>query len=532
MKPSPKKNFNKNAVEKKIGPLVTVILDGFGVSKEKNGNAIHTAKTPFLDFAQKEFPYSLLESSGKSVGLLKGQAGNSEAGHMTIGAGRIVSQDLSEIEGQIKDGRFFNNPTLLELIEYRKKNPKSRIHVLGLLTGTQSAHSYPGHLYALLDFFNRHKQKGIYLHMFADGRDSGQFDGVRLIEKLISNFKNGEIISSIVGRYYAMDRARNWKRTEKAYDLLSQGVGAVADNPMKAFTEMYARGFTDEFLPPVVINNPRHKPEFIESGDIVVFVNCRSDRARQLSKPFVQKEFEKHGGFKRKKKLRDIYFVSFTNFGENLDHIHNAFPHQILDNTLPCALSAGGIRQWYGAETEKYAHVTYFLNGGSDKPRCGEIRFRIASKKVSSFEGAPAMSTPELAKYAVSLIRKNKYDVYVLNFANPDMLAHTGNFKACVKGIEVVDKQLKRIYSEINRRGGTLVVTADHGNAEIMKDGGGLIETHHNANPVPFYLIGKAFRHRLRLLKKHGNLSQVAPTLLKILDVKKPKEMTSKSLFS
>lgn len=526
------KPSKKTEIARPRGPLVMVILDGWGVSPKKPGNAVYFAKTPFLDHAKKEYPYSLLEASGKSVGLLKGQAGNSEAGHMTIGAGRIVPQDLTEIENQIKDGRFFNNPTLIELIRYREKHPKARIHILGLLTGDQSAHCYPDHLYALLDFLHRYKQKGIYLHLFSDGRDSGQFEGVRFVEKLIHKFKNGEIISSIIGRYYAMDRARNWKRTRNAYELLTQGAGVSADNPMKAFTGMYAKGFSDEFLPPTVINNPKHKPEFIKSGDIVVFINCRSDRARQLAKPFVQKEFEKHGGFKRKTKCKDLYFVSFTNFGENLDHIRNAFPHQILENTLPCALAAGGIRQWYGAETEKYAHISYFLNGGSDKSRCGEIRFREPSKKVATFDLAPEMSTPELTKHAISLIRKNKFDAYVLNFPNPDMLAHTGNFKACIKGIEVVDTQLKNIFSTVNKLGGTLVVTADHGNAEVMINDSGFAETQHNSNPVPFYLIGKAYRHRLRLLKKRGNLSQVAPTLLKILNVKKPKEMTSKSLFS
>lgn len=508
-----------------------VILDGWGESLKEPGNAVYFAKTPFLDHAKKQFPYSLLEASGKSVGLMKGQVGNSEAGHMTIGAGRIVPQDLTEIQNQVIDGRFFNNPTLIELIRYRESHPKSRIHVLGLLTGEQSAHCYPDHLYALLDFFQRHDQKGIYLHLFSDGRDSGQFDGVRFVEKLIRNFKNGEIISSIIGRYYAMDRARNWTRTEKAYDLMTQGAGVVADNPIQAFTDMYGKGFTDEFLPPIVIKNAERKPEFIESGDIVVFINCRSDRARQLAKPFVQKDFEKLGGFSRKKKLHDVYFVSFTNFGENLDHIRNAFPHQILENTLPCALAAGGIRQWYGAETEKYAHVTYFLNGGSDKARCGETRFRELSKKVTTFDLAPEMSTPELTKHVISLIKKKRFDSYVLNFANPDMLAHTGNFEACVKGIEIVDAQLKRIYLEVNKLGGTLVVTADHGNAEVMIGEEGHIETQHNDNPVPFYLIGKEFHHRLRLLNKRGNLSQVAPTLLKLLGVKKPKEMTSSSLF-
>lgn len=532
MKRSSVKSSKKINHDKTAGPLVMVILDGWGVSPKKPGNAIHFAKTPFLDRVKKEYPYSELEASGKNVGLMKGQAGNSEAGHMNIGAGRVVPQDLKEIQDQIIDGRFFNNPTLIELINYREKNSKARIHILGLLTGDQSAHCYPDHLYALLDFLHRNEQKGIYLHLFSDGRDSGQFEGVRFVEKLIHNFKNGEVISSIIGRYYAMDRARNWARTKSAYELLTQGKGSVADNPMKVFTENYAKGFSDEFIPAVVINNPKLKPEFIKSGDIVVFINCRSDRARQLAKPFVQKEFERLGGFLRKKKLKDLYFVSFTDFGENLDHIRNAFPHQILENTLPCALAAGGIRQWYGAETEKYAHISYFLNGGSDKSRCGETRFREASKKVAKFDTVPAMSTPELTKNVIALIKKKKFDSYVLNFANADMLAHTGNFKACVKGIEVIDAQLKKLYLEVKKQGGTLIITADHGNAEVMLDRNGLAETQHSQNPVPFHLIGKLFHRRLKLLNKRGNLSQVAPTILKILGVKKPKEMTSKSLFN
>jgi 2,3-bisphosphoglycerate-independent phosphoglycerate mutase len=329
-----------------------------------------------------------------------------------------------------------------------------------------------------------------------------------------------------------MDRAKNWKRTKLAYELLVEGKGISVDNPIKAFSEMYDRGFTDEFLPPVVVDNPKKPPAFIESDDVVVFFNCRSDRARQLAKPFVQPKFEKNGGFKRKKVLKKIFMVSFTDFGENLDHILNAFPHAILENTLTCALAGGGLSQLYMAETEKYAHITYFLNGGSDRPRCGESRLKIPSLKVSSFGAYPKMSTPIIAKKLVELIKWDTYNFYGVNFANADMVSHTGNFAATILGIEAIDHALKQIYQAVVHRGGTIIITADHGNAEVMFDESGVAETRHNVNPVPFFLINKNTKGKFTMLNKHGKLSQVAPTLLEFAGIKKPKEMTGRSLLN
>ena len=442
-------------------PVVLIILDGWGIgplgseaSRVNHGNAISLAKKPNWDFFYKNFPHSKLEASGIFAGLPKKQAGNSEAGHMNIGAGRIVKQDIVNINNEIDNGKFYHNPCLIEGLHHLEGHKNARVHVMGLLTAENSAHAYPKHLYALLDFFHRNKVSPVYLHLFTDGRDSDQFEGVRLIEKLVRNFKNNEIISTIVGRYYAMDRGRNWARTKLAYELLTQGKGGAADNTQKAVNQAYSHGFSDEFIPPTYLNNPKKQSKLIRDGDLVVFFNCRSERARQLTKPFVQKDFEKRGGFNRRVILKNLHFMTFTDFGDDLDHIHNAYPKEILEDTLPCALAAGGKTQVYIGETEKFAQMTYFLNGGSGQARCGEKRIRIPSCKVNTFEDCPKMSTRAITNKILSLIDKSQSDFISANFANADMLAHTGNIKATIKGIETIDQELGRIYNRLKKKNG------------------------------------------------------------------------------
>lgn len=511
-------------------PMILVILDGWGLASPNIGNAITLAKTPTMDGLLRKFSHTELSASGKFVGLPPKQSGNSEAGHMNLGAGRVVEQDVVKISKSINDGTFFKNQSFLEALRQVEKN-KSRLHLMGMISSGMSAHSDPDHLLALLSLARTSGAREIYLHLFTDGRDSPKYDSLKLIADIQKVFKNGEAIATVMGRFYAMDRKKTWARTKKAYDALVNGIGKKAVSAQAAITESYNRGESDEFIEPYIITKNGKPLPRIASGDSVIFFNLRSDRARQLAKMFVQKvSHEKDGqGFNRRKFLKDLKFVAMTDFGPDLDNIITAFPSADLKQTLPVALK--DLSQLYIAESEKYAHVTYFFNGGYANPVNGEDRLMVASPDVKSYDATPAMSSEKLTREVVNNLSKKKYDFTVLNLAAPDMIGHTGNLTAGVACCHEVDKYLGKIAEAYLRAAGTVLVTADHGNIEEMINlKTGEIDTEHSTNQVPFIAVNKNMGNKAKL-RSNGVLGDIAPTILKLLGLPKPKEMTGQSLI-
>jgi len=515
---------------KNILPMILVILDGWGIAAPNAGNAVTLSKTPTVNGLIRKYPNTKIYAHGKYVGLPPSQSGNSEAGHMNIGAGRVVEQDAVKISRSINDGTFFKNASFIEAVRHAKKN-KSRLHLMGMISNGMSAHSDPDHLLALLTFLQIHQIKEVYLHLFTDGRDSPKYASLKLIEDIQRAFKNGEAIASIIGRFYAMDRKKSWERTKKSYEALVNGIGKKAVSAEAAITESYNRGESDEFIEPYIITKKGKPLPRIASGDSVIFFNLRSDRARQLAKVFVQKEFcEKNKFcFLRKNFLKDLLFVAMTDFGPDLEGILTAFPSSDLKKTLPMQLA--DLKQLYIAETEKYAHVTYFFNGGYAKPVAAEARLVIPSPDVKSYDATPAMSSEKLCREVINNLNKNKYDFTVLNFAAPDMVAHTGNLAAGVECCHEVDKYLGEIIRAYLRVGGTVLITADHGNIEEMINlKTGEIDTEHSTNQAPFIVVNKNLRNKIKL-RNGGVLGDIAPTILKLLGLKKPKEMAGRSLI-
>lgn len=515
-------------------PLVLLILDGWGLAPKSPANAIELAKTPNFDSLWKNYPHTKLQASGNAVGLPETQVGNSESGHINIGAGRVVDQDAVLISKEINTGRFFKNPAFEAAYEHILKN-KSDLHLIGMLSNGQSAHSDPDHLLALLTWSRLKKIKNIYLHLFTDGRDSPPHSALKSVEALLRSLKNketkgkrtGEWIATIMGRFYAMDRKKDWSRTEQAYDAMVSAKGVNAKSPQAAITQSYNRGETDEFILPYVIKRNGKPIAKIKDKDAVIFFNLRSDRARQLAKPFVQKDFcEKNKGcFLLKNPFKDLLFVALTDFGPDLGKIITAYPAEDLLGTLPMILD--GRKQLYIAEKEKFAHVTYFFNGGYADPVSEEDRIEIPSPNVTSYDLKPEMSVNKITDQVLKKL--DNYQFIVVNFANADMIGHTGNIKACIKGIEVEDKCLGKVKKAVTKKGGTLIVTADHGNAEKMLDlETGEMYTEHTYNPVPF-IIAESKKTSRRL--KKGKLSDIAPTILKLMKIKKAKEMKGKALF-
>jgi len=516
-------------------PLVLLVLDGWGLAPKSPANAIEQAKTPNFDELWQNYSHTKLKASGRDVGLPPAQFGNSEAGHMNIGAGRVVDQDAVLISKEINTGKFFKNPAFEAASEHTRKN-KSDLHIMGMLSNGQSAHSDPDHLLALLTWSRLKKIKNVYLHLFTDGRDSPPHAALKLVEALMRNLKNkevkgkrtGEWIATVTGRFYAMDRKKDWSRTEQAYNAMVLGKGIRAKSPQAAITQSYNRGETDEFIPPYVIKRNGKPVAKIKNKDAIIFYNLRSDRARQLAKPFVQKEFNSllnPNSFKRKKVLKNIVFSAMTDFGPDLGSILTAYPSEDLLATLPMVLA--GRKQLYIAEKEKYAHVTYFFNGGYADPISGEDRVMIPSPDVKSYDLKPEMSAFKITSQVVKDL--THYQFIVINLANPDMVGHTGNIDACVKAVEAVDKCLGYLKKAVLDCQGTLVVTADHGNADKMLDlETGEMYTEHTDNPVPFIVVepGKAKRKL-----KPGRLGDIGPTILKLMEIKKPKEMKGKTLF-
>lgn len=510
-------------------PTLLVILDGFGLrDPKKPGNAITPSTAPNIFGYMKKYPTTQLVAHGKAVGLFKNQEGNSEAGHLNIGAGRIVEQDLVRISNSIDDGTFFKNEAFRQALNHVKKN-KSNIHIMGLLTDGQSGHSHPEHLYALLEFFQKQKFDRVYLHLFTDGRDSSPHAAIEFLKELQKKMKN-EKIASLMGRFYAMDRSKLWHRTEAAYNAMCLGKGEFeTESVEEAITEAYNRSETDEYVAPTVIVHKNTPVGVINDNDAILFFNARSDRARQITKAFVQSDFNElnPGSFKRKKVLHNIKFVEMTDFGPNLPHVLTAFPSPDIDNTLAKVIGEHR-HQLYITETEKFAHVTYFINGGFAEPVNGEKRMRIHSSSHYSYALYPQMMAKEITKDVIQSLKK--YDFVCVNFPNADMVGHTGNYKATVKAIRIIDALTKKIVEAVLKQNGTVVITADHGNAEEMIDEKtGEMLTEHTDNPVPFILIGKEWKKKK--LKKKGKLCDVAPTLLKIMNIRQPKEMTGKALY-
>ncbi|MBU1132619.1 2,3-bisphosphoglycerate-independent phosphoglycerate mutase [Patescibacteria group bacterium] len=511
-------------------PIILLILDGWGIAPKNRGNAIELARKPHFDKLWDKFPHTLLKSHGNFVGLPDDQVGNSEAGHMIIGAGRRIEQDSYRISKSIKDGLFRKNLALLETIEYVKKN-NSDLHLMGLVSRGDSPHSSLEHLYELVNLAHEKKVKNIFLHLFTDGRDAPQFSSLKIVDEIFKNIDGKAKLVSLVGRFYAMDRAKNWERTEAAYDCLTSNIGACYSGYRDAIMHAYNQKTTDEFLQPTIIcKDKKHgRLSRVKDNDAMIFFNLRSDRARQLTKCFVQKQFNKlnKNAFRRKKVLENFKFCAFTDFGPDLDSILTAFPGADIKNTLPMLLRDK--KQVYIAETEKYAHMTYFINGGYADPVNGEDRIRIPSLKIKSYDEKPEMSVKKIVKKVLALIDSEKYNFLAINFANPDMVGHTGNLSAAIKAIECVDHCMCAIVRAALKKKGMAIVTADHGNAEKMIDlETNEIWTEHTTNPVPFILANPEM---IGVRLRKGTICDIAPTIYKLFNFRKIPKAINKNLI-
>ena len=501
-----------------------MILDGFGDNPNKDGNAIKLANTPNIDKLMKKYPNTDIYTSGKYVGLPDGQMGNSEVGHTNIGAGRIVYQELTRITKSIEDGDFFSNQELIAAIENCKKN-NSKLHILGLVSDG-GVHSHIRHLYGLLELAKRRDFEDVYVHCFLDGRDTPPASAEGYIIKLQEKMQEKGIgkIASISGRFYSMDRDKRWQRVQKCYDALVKGEGLKANSAVKAIEDSYQKEVFDEFVEPTVICNGEEPIAKIEENDSVIFFNFRPDRAREITRAIVDKEFNE---FETKK--MNVYFVCFTNYDETMPNVHIAFKKETLHNTFGEVVSKAGLTQLRIAETEKYAHVTFFFNGGEEKQYPGEDRILVPSPKVETYDQKPEMSAYEVTDKVVEALENDKYDAVILNFANTDMVGHTGSLEAAIKAVEAVDECVGRIVKVIEEKKGNLIITADHGNAEQMIDyKTGEPHTAHTTNPVPIILITDNPSYKL---KENGKLADLAPTMLELMGLEKPQEMTGESLL-
>ncbi len=500
-------------------PVVLAILDGFGETKKEEGNAVKAAKTPTLDAIVKKYPTAMLQASGAFVGLPEGQIGNSEVGHTNIGAGRIVYQSLARINNAIEDKTFFSNEAFLSVINNCKKN-SSALHLLGLLSDG-GVHSHINHIYALLELAKKEGLTEVYIDVFTDGRDVSPNSAVSFIKELTKKIKEIGVgkIATISGRYYAMDRDNRWDRVKKAYDAIVNGIGKFEEDPLKVVEDSYKEGITDEFIVPCVCL----KGVSLKENDGVIFFNFRPDRARQITKALTFKDFD---GFEREKGYFKVFFVCMTRYDETFKDVLVAYDAVELKNTFGEYISKKGLKQLRIAETEKYAHVTFFFNGGKEEKFLNEDRILIKSPAVATYDLKPQMSAFEVCSEVVSKIESLEYDVIILNFANCDMVGHTGVFDACVKAVETVDSCVLDILKAVEKVGGVLIITADHGNAEEMIDSKGGVLTSHTTNPVIFSVLFHDCK-----LKEKGRLCDIAPTMLNILGLEKPQEMTGESLI-
>ena len=506
-------------------PTVLMILDGYGLNDRVEGNAIKQANTPVMDKMMAEYPYVKGLASGMAVGLPEGQMGNSEVGHLNMGAGRIVYQELTRITKEIQDGDFFKNEALLHAVKNAKENG-SALHLFGLLSDG-GVHSHITHLFGLLELAKKEGLEKVYVHCFLDGRDTPPQSGKGYVQELTDKLAELGVgkIATVMGRYYAMDRDNRWDRVERAYNAITKGLGVSAESGVAAVQNSYNNGKNDEFVEPAVVMENGKPVATVQDGDSVIFFNFRPDRAREITRAFCCDDFD---GFAREKRIQTTY-VCFTDYDETIPNKEVAFHKVAITNTFGEFLAAHGLKQARIAETEKYAHVTFFFNGGVEEPNEGEDRILVKSPKVATYDLKPEMSAPEVCEKLVGAIKSQKYDVIIINFANPDMVGHTGVQKAAIQAIEVVDGCVGKAVDAIKEVNGQLFICADHGNAEQLIDyETGAPFTAHTTNPVPFILVNADPSYTLR---EGGCLADIAPTLIELMGMEQPKEMTGKSLL-
>ena len=501
-------------------PIALIIMDGYGLNPEKEGNAIYEAKTPYLDSYFKNYPNSQLLASGLSVGLPDGQMGNSEVGHTNIGAGRVVYQMLVKITKDIEDGVFFENKALKDAMQKAKDNNKA-LHLMGLLSDG-GVHSHIKHLVGLLEMANKMGLTEVYVHSFHDGRDVPPTSGVDFMSELVAEMDRigtGKL-ATLSGRYYAMDRDNAWDRVEKAYNAMVMGEGVLENDPVCAIKNSYANDVTDEFILPTVID----KNGTIKDGDSIIMFNFRPDRARPITRTFVDPEFN---GFERKNGFMNLNFVCMAQYDAQMPNVTVAYPPEQLTMTFGEYISKLGMTQLRIAETQKYAHVTFFFNGGEERQFEGEDRILIKSPDVATFDMKPEMSAPEVCEAVCKAIDEDKYDVIILNYANCDMVGHTGIMEAAVSAVEAVDTCVGKMVDKILEKGGKAIITADHGNADCLVDPETKdVFTAHTTNPVPMIVIGEG-----DVKLRDGKLCDLCPTMLDMMNIKKPAEMTGESLI-
>lgn len=528
-------------------PLLLIILDGFGVSLEKEGNPVAEARTPALDEIERNFPFTTLQASGVAVGLPWGEAGNSEVGHLTMGSGRVIYHHLPRIINSIYDGTFFSNAAFLKAVEHVRQN-KSVLHLAGLVS-SGSVHSYIDHLYALLEFTKREKIERVFLHIFTDGKDAPPKEGgkfLKILEDRISQEWPQVHFTSVIGRFYSMDRDEKWDRVRACYELLTEGTGNKIPSIPEYLSESYGREVTDEFIEPAIIKLPTtnysKEPSSravgqlstIQENDALIFFNFREDSMREITHAFADDTFDK---FPRKK-IPNLFLATMTEYEKGV-RAEAAFLTLNVEWPLSRVLSEAGLSHLHIAETEKYAHVTYFFNGGTEKPFQGEERTLIPSVVTAHFDDVPEMKAAEIT--AKILENFDRYDVLIANFANADMVGHSGNFKAAVQAVEALDEQLGQLLNTILNSKGIMLITGDHGNIELKRDPvSGEKLTEHSVNPVPLYIVGKNFKRSAprtpqeiekQKSKVDGILTDIAPTMLELLELGKPQEMTGKSLL-
>ena len=519
-------------------PVILIILDGWGVAPPSHGNAITLSKKPIFDELLANYPAFTLQASGEAVGLSWGEMGNSEVGHLSLGSGRIIYQNLPRISKAISDGSFFENQAFVKACAHVNEK-KGNLHLMGLAS-PGGIHSYNEHLYALVELAQKQKVKKVYVHVFLDGRDTPYNSGIKYVEQLQNKLKQiglGEI-ATVSGRFYAMDRDNHWERSEKAYRAMVLGESEKQfEDPIKAVQASYdIKVYDEEFVPVVITDNGKPRV-IVKEGDSLIFFNFRADRARQLTKAFILPGFEK---FKRPKYIQDLDFVSMTEYEKDLP-LEIAFPPEKIDMPLAKVISEAGLTQLHIAETEKYAHVTFFFNGGEEVTFKNEERVIVPSPRVPSYDTKPEMSAPEVTARIIKEVEADKFDFIVVNYANPDMVGHTGNLQATISAIETLDDLIGQVVRLVVGRGGVVLITADHGNAEgIYNLQNGEIDKEHSTAPVPFLIIGEQFKDKvaqgaasndLSQLTPSGVMADVAPTILKIMGLKRPDEMTGRSLI-
>lgn len=496
-----------------------MILDGWGIGNHGKGDVIFNTPTPYMDYLEKNYPMSELQASGEYVGLPDGQMGNSEVGHLNIGAGRIVYQDLVKINRACADGSILKNPEIVAAYEYARKNGKN-VHLMGL-TSNGGVHSSLDHLFTLCGISKEYGIQHTYVHCFMDGRDTDPKSGKGFIEQLQAECdKTGCQIASIVGRFYAMDRDKRWERVKEAYDLLVKGIGKQATDMVAAMEESYTEGVTDEFVKP--INNATIDGT-IKEGDVVIFFNYRNDRAKELTIVLTQKDMPEQGMMT----IPGLHYCCMTPYDASFTGVHILFPKENVQNTLGEYLSAKGLKQLHTAETEKYAHVTFFFNGGRETPFEGEERILVASPKVATYDLKPEMSAYEVKDKLVAAIKENKFDFIVVNFANGDMVGHTGIYAAIEKAVKAVDQCVNEVVETAKATGYETIIIADHGNADNAINADGTPNTAHSLNPVPFIYVTENKHARV----ENGILADVAPSILHIMGLEQPAEMTGKNLI-